>query len=52
MMEDKYGTKKAQELRMKMSSEEKTMLCTDLNKAKSLGYKDMNRELFMALICN
>jgi tetratricopeptide (TPR) repeat protein len=52
MMEDKYGTKKAQELRIKMSSEEKTMLCTDLNKAKSLGYKDMNRELFMALICN
>ena len=52
MMEDKYGTKKAQELRVKMSSEEKKMLCKDLNKAKSLGYKNMNRELFMALICN
>tara|TARA_B110001454_G_scaffold99856_1_gene94337 strand:- start:178 stop:1002 length:825 start_codon:yes stop_codon:yes gene_type:complete len=52
MMEEKYGTKKAQELRMKMSPDEKKTLCDDLNKAKSLGYKNMNRELFMALICN
>mgnify|MGYP000730499497 CR=1 FL=1 len=52
MMEEKYGTKKAQELRMKMSTDEKKTLCEDLNKAKSLGYKNMNRELFMALICN
>merc|ERR1712086_672397 len=52
MMEEKYGTKKAQELRIKMSTDEKKTLCDDLNKAKSLGYKNMNRELFMALICN
>jgi len=52
MMEDKYGTKKAQDLRIKMTSDEKKLLCNDLKKAKSLGYKDMNRELFMALVCN
>ncbi len=52
MLENKYDTKKAQELRELMSSNEKEDLCKDLNKAKSLGYKDMNRDLFTALICN
>ncbi len=51
MLDSKYGTKKAQELRGKMTSEESALLCADLNKAKSLGYKDMNRDLFLALVC-
>jgi tetratricopeptide (TPR) repeat protein len=52
MMEDKYGTRKAQELRVKMTSDEMALLCTDLNKSKSLGIKDMNKDMFMALVCN
>jgi hypothetical protein len=51
MLDSKYGTSKAQELRGKMTSEESALLCSDLNKAKSLGYKDMNRDLFLALVC-
>lgn len=52
MMEDKYGTRKAQELREKMTSAETDLLCTDLKKAKALGSKDMNKDLFIALVCN
>lgn len=51
MLDSKYGTSKAQELRGKMTSEESALLCSDLNKAKSLGFKDMNRDLFLALVC-
>ena len=52
MMENKYGTRKAQDLRAKMTSDETALLCGDLQKAKSLGYKDMNRDMFIALVCN
>jgi tetratricopeptide (TPR) repeat protein len=51
MLDSKYGTKKAQELRGKMTSEESALLCADLNKAKSLGFKDINRDMFLALVC-
>lgn len=52
MLEDKYGTSKAQELRTKMTAEEKNLVCSDLNASKTLGLKDMNKDMFLALICN
>lgn len=50
-MNDKYGSTKAQDLRNKMSEQEKTNLCDDLTKAIELGYEDMSKEMFKALIC-
>lgn len=50
-MESKYGTSKAQDLRDKMSPEEKSMVCADLKKAQELGIKDMNKDMFIALVC-
>lgn len=50
-MSDKYGTSNAQALRKKMTSEEKTTLCKDLKKALNLGWKDMNKDMFAALVC-
>ncbi len=52
MLEDKYGTSKAQELRTKMTTDEKSLVCSDLNASKTLGLKDMNKDMFLALICN
>lgn len=51
-MEKKYGTTKAQDLREMMSDSEKAAICGDLAKAFELGYKDMNKEMFKALVCN
>ena len=51
-MEEKYGTNSAQELNRNMTEAEKSTLCQDLEKAFELGWKDMNKELFKALICN
>lgn len=51
MLSKKYGTSKAQELRQKITSTEKTLLCADLSKAIELGYKDLNKEMLKALIC-
>jgi tetratricopeptide (TPR) repeat protein len=51
-MEKKYGTTKAQELREVMTPAEKTAICGDLAKAFELGWKDMNKEMFKALVCN
>jgi len=50
-MDAKYGTSKAQDLRGKMTDEEKTVLCADMKRAQELGLKDMNKDMFMALIC-
>lgn len=50
-LESKYGTGKAQDLRSKMTQQEKDDVCSEISKAKALGYKDMNREMFAALIC-
>ena len=50
-MEKKYGTTKAQELRDKMTADEKSRVCADLNKALELGWKDMNKDMFAALVC-
>jgi tetratricopeptide (TPR) repeat protein len=51
-MNKKYGTTKAQELRDKMTDAEKAAICSDLSKAFELGWKDMNKEMFKALVCN
>lgn len=51
-MENKYGTSKAQDLRDKMTDTEKSAICGDLARAIELGYRDMNKEMFKALVCN
>jgi tetratricopeptide (TPR) repeat protein len=50
-MNKKYGTSKAQDLREMMSDAEKATICGDLARAMELGYKDMNKEMFKALVC-
>lgn len=51
-MSKKYGTDQAQALRKKMTKAETQALCADLNKAMSMGWNDMNKELFIALVCD
>lgn len=48
---EKYGSSNAQELRSKMTKQEKNNLCNDLSIAIELGYKDMSKELLKSLIC-
>jgi tetratricopeptide (TPR) repeat protein len=50
-MQEKYHTTNAQELRSKMTSKEKDLVCTDLKKAISLGLKDMKQDMFASLVC-
>ncbi|GGF30741.1 tetratricopeptide repeat protein [Echinicola rosea] len=50
-MENKYGTTKVQELRKKMTDEEKSTLCSDIQKGLDLGWKDMSMDMFSAMIC-
>ncbi len=51
MVQDKYKTENAQELRSKMTPTEKQQVCTELKKLISLGYKDMKADMFDALVC-
>lgn len=51
MVQEKYGTTNAQELRAKMTAQEKSQLCTELQKAISLGLKDMKQDMFASLVC-
>lgn len=51
MMQDKYGTTNAQELRSKMTATEKDQLCVELKKAISLGLHDMKQDMFASLVC-
>jgi len=51
MMENKYHTTNAQELRSKMTTAEKDLVCADLKKALDLGWKNMNKDMFAALVC-
>jgi TPR repeat protein len=51
MVQDKYGTTNAQELRSKMTPTEKEQVCTEMKKALSLGLKDMKQDMFAALVC-
>jgi tetratricopeptide (TPR) repeat protein len=51
MVQDKYKTENAQELRNKMTATETQQVCTELKKLISLGYKDMKADMFDALVC-
>ena len=51
-MEHKYGTNNAQELKSQMNPQEKEALCTDMKKAIEMGWRDMNKDMFVALVCN
>ena len=51
MVQDKYKTTNAQELRSKMTPVEKEQVCTELKKAISLGLHDMKQEMFSSLVC-
>lgn len=51
MVQEKYGTTNAQELRAKMTPEEKALVCTDLNRALALGWKNPQMDMFAALTC-
>ncbi|MEN9569777.1 MAG: hypothetical protein RL172_1008 [Bacteroidota bacterium] len=51
MVQDKYQTTNAQELRAKMTAVEKEQVCTELKKALSLGLRDMKQDMFASLVC-
>jgi len=51
MVQDKYGTTVAQELRTKMTAKEKEQVCVEMKKALELGLKEMKQEMFSALVC-
>jgi len=51
MVQDKYGTSEAQQLRAKMTAKEKEQVCVEMKKALELGLKDMKQEMFSALVC-
>jgi tetratricopeptide (TPR) repeat protein len=51
MVQDKYKTENAQELRSKMNATEKQQVCTELKTLISLGYKKMKADMFDALVC-
>jgi tetratricopeptide (TPR) repeat protein len=52
MVQKKYGTTNGQELGKKMNQSEKQMVCGEWKKAKELGMKVMQIDLFAAIICN
>jgi tetratricopeptide (TPR) repeat protein len=51
MLQEKYKTTNAQELRSKMTAQEKELLCADLKKAITLGLQDMKYDMFASLVC-
>jgi tetratricopeptide (TPR) repeat protein len=50
-MQQKYGTENVQQLRAKMTPDETAMVCADVKKALDLGLKDMQIDMFAALVC-
>jgi tetratricopeptide (TPR) repeat protein len=51
MMQEKYGTTNAQELRAAMTAQETAMVCADVTKALALGWKNPQMDMFSALVC-
>jgi tetratricopeptide (TPR) repeat protein len=51
MVEDKYGTSEARQLRDKMTPAETEQLCAELARALDLGLEDMKLDMFRALVC-
>lgn len=50
-LQTKYGTQDAQQIANKISSNDKTLLCTDILKAKSNNVKNINIDLLQAAVC-
>jgi tetratricopeptide (TPR) repeat protein len=50
-LQKKYGTQDAQQMANKISSNEKTLLCADIIKAKSNNVKNVNIDLLQAAVC-
>ncbi len=51
MVQEKYGTANAQELRSKMTSSEKEMVCSELKTALGKGLRDIKLDMFSSLVC-
>jgi tetratricopeptide (TPR) repeat protein len=51
MVQEKYGTSEATELRAKMTPSEKSMVCNEMKQALDLGLRDMQYDMFAALVC-
>lgn len=51
VMQDKYGTTNAQELRAQMTPQETALVCADLTKALALGWMNPQMDMFSALVC-
>ena len=51
MVQDKYGTTNAQELRAQMTPQETSMVCADVQKALAMGWKNPQMDMFVALVC-
>ena len=50
-MQHKYNTTNASDLARKMTATEKEQVCKELNKASSLGMRNMQLDLFSTMIC-
>ena len=50
-LQTKYGTQDAQQMANKISSNDKTLLCADILKAKSNNVKNINIDLLQAAVC-
>lgn len=50
-MQGKYNTTNANDLAAKMSANDKSLVCKELNKANELGMKNMQLDFFAAMIC-
>ena len=51
MLQKKYGTDNVQTLRSQLTPEEKNLVCADSKKALDLGLRDMQMDMFVALVC-
>ena len=51
MVQRKYGTENVQELRSRMTESDRNLVCTDLREALDLGLRDMQLDMFSALVC-
>jgi hypothetical protein len=50
-MEEKYGTTNAQELRAAMNPTDTGLVCMELTRALEKGLRDMQLDMFSALVC-
>jgi tetratricopeptide (TPR) repeat protein len=51
LMQDKYGTENVQELRGKMTADETAQVCTGAKAALDRGLRNMQLDMFVALVC-